>query len=623
MSALDIAAVVKELSALLPARVNSVHSPASNTVALEVYSQKAGRTLTVVLDADGFVFFTPNQFKTLERSQLLERFVELRGAWVHSCTQLDFDRVVKIEFSGGYATVLELLSKGNIMLLKEGRVVAALDYIKVKGRRIEPGAEYTPPPVRGAPLDQPLQVSGASLIQALSRVYNAPAELLEEGIRRAGRNPLETPAGVPPDTIERIRRECISIIEQVKGGNTEPNVVREGELFLSFHPVKFVQREGTTVVALPTMNEAVSTYYESFIADKVSRQATAARASAIEAKLASAKKSRETAEEYKTRAKEIRRVAHTILENTDAVSTALGLARRKEFEKAKALLDGLSLAAKSATGIAITLEGNVELDPRLTPFINANRLFERAKELERKGEEALKVASRLEEEARLAEEKRSSEQASTRLHTILRRKWFEKYRWFYTSTRKLVIAGRDSSQNQSIVRRFARKGCTALHADIQGAPLTLITEEADGQSLLEAACFAASYSKAWQEELASVDVFYADGSEVSVAPASGEYLPKGGVIFHRKEWLKGVKLGLRIGLYQFEHEKRVAVWPSVTERDWVVEIAPGRLDRNVASKRIIKILVTTLAGDPYVDALRVDDILPLLPGRCSLRTKTG
>lgn len=621
MSALDIAAIVRELSAVLPARVNSVHSPAASTLALEVYSQKAGRALTIVLDADGFVFLTGNQFKTLERSTLLEEFVELRGSWVHFCTQADFDRVVTMEFSGGYAAVLELLSKGNIVLLKEGRVLSALNYIRVKGRRIEPGSEYAPPPVRGAPLEQPVQVDGASLIQALSRAYNAPAELLEEGIRRAGRDPLEAPSGVPPETLERIRLECTAIIEQVRTGDTEPNIVQQGEVPVSFHPVRFTQREGTTTVVFPTMNEAVSAYYESFIVDKVSRQATAARSHAIEAKLASAGKSRQTAEEYATRASEIRRVAQTILANPDAISRALVLARGKEFDKANAILNGLSLAVKNATGISVTLEGGVNLDPRLSPFVNAGRLFEQAKQLERKAEEALKVASRLEEEARRAEEERATALTSSAIHTIVHRKWFEKYRWFFTSTGKLVIAGRDSSQNQSIVRRFAKRGCTVLHADIQGAPLTLITEAADEVSLVEAACFAASYSKAWEQELTSLDVFYADGSEVSVTPASGEYLPKGGVMFHRKEWIKGVKLGLRIGLYSLEHEKRVAAWPSSTERQWAVEIAPGRLDRNTTSKRILRILTAAFENDPYVAALRVDDILPLLPGPCSLRTR--
>jgi predicted ribosome quality control (RQC) complex YloA/Tae2 family protein len=51
---------------------------------------------------------------------------------------------------------------------------------------------------------------------------------------------------------------------------------------------------------------------------------------------------------------------------------------------------------------------------------------------------------------------------------------FEKFLWFITSENYLVIGGRDSQQNELIVKRHLRAGDVYVHADLHGATSCII-----------------------------------------------------------------------------------------------------------------------------------------------------
>ncbi len=52
--------------------------------------------------------------------------------------------------------------------------------------------------------------------------------------------------------------------------------------------------------------------------------------------------------------------------------------------------------------------------------------------------------------------------------------WFEKFYWFVTSDGWLVISGRDSHQNELLVKRYMRAGDLYMHSDYGGAASTII-----------------------------------------------------------------------------------------------------------------------------------------------------
>jgi predicted ribosome quality control (RQC) complex YloA/Tae2 family protein len=629
LSALDLAAVVCELNRVLPARVNAVHGLHSRAVSLELYHQSTGQT-SLVLDSSGFMFLTQAVSKTVVRNSFLESCSQLKGAWLRSAEQVDFDRVVKLLFSNGYTLVLEVVGKGNLLLLSDEKIVSALSFLRVKDRAIEPGRLYRQPPARGKPLNEPADLKEGSLIQALTKTFNCPAELYEETLLELGVQPSKPVNEVGSEFVSSVNQRCLEIIARVNSCQLEPNLVYLGDVAIDVHPILFKRDLEKRVVEKSSFNQAVADFYEPLLSQRVSQESTKTSNEQVERLLASAKKNRVLAQQQLKKAEELRALGEHLSARPDLLEAVFKAVRQKKVEEVKQIVRTMGLEVERVNGLQLVLKRNgsvVELDPRQNAYSSIGSVYGEAKELERKAQEAFRFAEELEKQAESLETRVSAERVRFARLAVSRRKWFEKYKWFYTSKGGLVIAGRDASQNQAIVRKHAKQGYTALHADIQGAPLTLLMDQRDERSLLEAAQFAASHSKAWVAGLSVVDVFYADASQVSLTPPTGEFLPKGGVMFYEKKYLKGVSLGLALGFVRLdESEVRVNAWPRLVERGKpILFIEPGEDDKNKAAEKALKILAS--ASDEfgaYAKTLRVDDILPLIPGPCRIsRVNTG
>ncbi len=90
----------------------------------------------------------------------------------------------------------------------------------------------------------------------------------------------------------------------------------------------------------------------------------------------------------------------------------------------------------------------------------------------------------------------------------------EKYRWFYTSSNKLVIGGKNALQNEEIVRNLIKSGKNyiVMHTKTPGSPFSIIqSESATETDLEEIAIFTACFSRAWKEKKLKtiVDIFRA------------------------------------------------------------------------------------------------------------------
>lgn len=192
----------------------------------------------------------------------------------------------------------------------------------------------------------------------------------------------------------------------------------------------------------------------------------------------------------------------------------------------------------------------IKLDWRKGAQENASYYFQLAKESA--GKESGAIAA-IDETKRGIE--RSSAQkkkaAETKPGSEMRRKkeWYEKYRWFFTSSRKLVVAGRDAKQNDMLVAKTMTESDLFFHADIQGAPATILIggKSASQEEKVEAAQFAASHSSAWKVGAAAVDVYAVEKWQLS-KHAQGGFVGAGGfAIEGEREWFRSTALGLALG----------------------------------------------------------------------------
>lgn len=201
------------------------------------------------------------------------------------------------------------------------------------------------------------------------------------------------------------------------------------------------------------------------------------------------------------------------------------------------------------------------------------------------------------------------------------RKWYEKFHYFFTSENFLVLGGRDAKSNETIVNKFMEKDDVYFHADIHGAPHVILKTEGkipSEISLNEAASFAATFSRGWQEQIPALDVYSARPEQVTKKAPSGESVGLGAfMIYGQRVWYKKTKLECCVGvkkvgdLVEFFSGPRSAVEKSAK---FVVKLGFGNLAKGDAAKKVLGFFENKLGLDLKNN---LDDIVALLPNGSS------
>ncbi|PIN78078.1 hypothetical protein COV15_00245 [Candidatus Woesearchaeota archaeon CG10_big_fil_rev_8_21_14_0_10_34_12] len=110
---------------------------------------------------------------------------------------------------------------------------------------------------------------------------------------------------------------------------------------------------------------------------------------------------------------------------------------------------------------------------------------------------------------------------------------YKKHRWFFTSSGKLVIGGKNAEDNEKIVSQV-KDDETVLHTKTAGSPFVNIknsagilnAQESDSKKISdikgkakkkdikEAAIFCAKYSKAWKQNREDIEVHVFNGKDI-------------------------------------------------------------------------------------------------------------
>lgn len=187
----------------------------------------------------------------------------------------------------------------------------------------------------------------------------------------------------------------------------------------------------------------------------------------------------------------------------------------------------------------------IELDLKKTAFESAGDYFNRSKKYKKKLAGAntalnkfLKTKPKVEAPVKSLQKKPQQ------------KKWYEKFRWFYTSDNFLVVLGKDAATNELLIKKYTDPHDIVFHADIQGAPFAVIKTEGKTtpeSTIAQTAQFAASYSKAWSRGLGAVDIYHIKPDQVSKTPPPGEYLPKGAFMIYGEKTFVRVELKIALG----------------------------------------------------------------------------
>lgn len=538
----------------------------------------------------------------------------LRGSRVVSIRQLGLDRVVMIELekpgTARATFVYEGVREGNLLMVREGVIVAALREKRMKDRDVIIGARYIPPPARG--LD-PLSLTEEDLRSAirgrgrlaalLSRHINAPGEVIAEAIYRSGADPCGDPGSLDTSKfLDALRDVLLEALSEGKG-----YLLLEEGITIGVYPFEPTHlARGREIEKVGSFSEAAENYFIKVLEEGLRRKESSSPAAIA----------LERAAKYEERASKLREVAELIFADIDRFEDLLIQARKLKSEGRLGDIvvrhpEVIDVDFASGT-LKLKVKGmELELSLSESAAKAASRLYEEAKRLERKAARAREIAPSLEELPR---------EARPRVFRVRREEaWYSQFLHFTSSEGFLVVGGRNATQNEILVKKYLEPEDLFFHADIHGGPVVIVKTRGrmpGEETILQAAQLAAAFSRAWELGFQQARVYWVYGRQVTKRAPSGEYLGKGAFMVYGKRNYVKPPLRVSVGI-RLEDGTAYLVYgpPSAVEAKCtvVVELAPGRVERALVARKILRFLVKALKSRGVSIKISLDDILRCLP----------
>jgi predicted ribosome quality control (RQC) complex YloA/Tae2 family protein len=234
----------------------------------------------------------------------------------------------------------------------------------------------------------------------------------------------------------------------------------------------------------------------------------------------------------------------------------------------------------------------IEFDLNKSIEENAANYFNASKEARKKIEGMRRAILAYEQKAKQLEAKKDRIEAQKEFakeRQKVAKKWFERFRWFYSSDGFLVVGGRDAHSNEELVKKHMKPHDLYFHADVFGAPHCYIQTEGKDvpdSTKKEAAQFAVTFSKAWEEGRAVADAYSVKPEQVSKTPNPGEHLGTGAfVIRGEREWFKKTALSCALGFDELEKKLISAPFSAAKKNcSFVVPLKQGMMQKSDAAK---------------------------------------
>ena len=553
LSGVELTRIVAELNeALSGYYVSNISSIDDTTWLIRLHHPSSPEKRLVISTTKG-VWLTAYELPTRTPDTFVShlRGLLIRGRFI-AAEQPDVERIIKIKFlvdENERALVAEFFGGGNLLVVdEEGRILTLLKKIEVRHRRLAQGLTYTPPPPRGKSpfadqdtLLEGLDASGLEISRYLGRELALSRKYVEEVLFRAGVEPKAR------SLTQEQKAKIISEISELK------------ELILRRGKPTILLKDGRAVDASPfeltTYREGECRYTNSFMeaVDEVQTPALLEELKKREEEPLQ-KKIEELNRALEAQAKRRLELKEQAAKLRELATHLRRLGAEGATEDLTTLLTTLNLEYKESRGEYLEIKGftePIQLPIKASPISAASALFDAAKRVEAKVR-AIEEAERNLSERKaqiLAEAARESELKP--LKRVRVKKWFERYRWFYTSKGLLAVGGRDASSNTAILRRHTQENDLVFHADLHGSPFFVLKggAEADEDSIKECCKAVAAYSSAWKAEISAVDVYWVKPPQVKFTGPSGTYLPKGAFLIEgEKNWVKNVKVEVSVGV---------------------------------------------------------------------------
>ncbi|MFW9825330.1 MAG: ribosome rescue protein RqcH [Candidatus Thorarchaeota archaeon] len=669
----DVFAIVKELETILVGGSISNIYEVQDLLILKINTNFGKKNLIIKKDTrinlteyDYPIPDYPSQYiRTLRKL--------LKNRRILSVSQYKFDRIIVMELTdreeGSWKFVIELFNKGNFLLLdQKDKIIIAKHYRKFKDRTLLPKREYNFPKtdekdfftLNREDFELYFRRSEIEIVRELSRKLKIAGLYSEEICFRADLNKQELGKNLNDDNFKLLYEAFKGIRNKLLFGEIKANIVlSEKDIELAVLPFDLDIFKEFKRKEFGTFNQAVDEFYSKIDYESIKSPQDKKIEQLIKNQQKILKNQLDYLEELQIKKKKYYEIGDFLYENFNKFEKLLSVildARQKGYTweeinnkltNAKIdKIDGAEFFSKiypSTNQLLIKIhDSDVYLNLKKSLGENTNSIYSKGKKAEKKIKgtiTAIKVT-----EGKISKLKQQKESIDIGIDFLVKKpqkKWYEKFRWFKSSDKFLIIGGRDAVTNENIFKKYLGSNDLVFHTNFPGSPLVVIRNPEKTTipitTIKETAVFVASYSRAWKENWGVVDVFYINPDQITRTPPSGEYLPKGSfIISGKKNVLKNIKTEISIGLILVElnmgvnnnirgYFPKIICGPETSVKNYtniIITIVPTK-SKNLTKGKLAKQLkslftrMVDISLKKWVELLSIDEILLYLPNGLS------
>ncbi len=639
LTSLELYVIVQELKGIQGAKVNKIYQPDSHTLVFHFF-KTGGHKFVLKIDSGMGMHLTTYSLEYPQAPPTFCMFLRkyLNNSELLDVTQKELERIIEFSFrtkTGKLILICELFSKGNFVLTDENYKIINSAAVQIwKDRTIKRGETYKYPPQSGFNLlDINKHVSLTYHLSANEKdpIVNFLAKIgfgslyAEEICARAKVRKDKQISMLTPKEESEVVNHTNMIIDALTGMKISPNVFYAGEEPVEATPGDMTSLD-TKAKKVGTFNEALDILYMTRKAIDIKSETESqiqGEKDRIERIVETQEKSLEEYKEMYEQNKKfgdliyehygiISKIIKTLKDARDADQSWYDIYTVVEEEKEQGIEEAQKIKKLYPEDETILLDigSGLKLDLRKSLEDNAETYYTKAKKAKAKIDGAKGIVESSKQNIDDLEKNKEKAIAEIDKKTpkpkeIVKKEWYEKFRWFFTPSGLLAIGGKDATQNEILIKKYLELRDVVFHTEMPGSPFFIIKEgreKATQEDLQEVSTATASYSKAWKLGIAAADVFYVRPEQVT-KDAPGTYLPKGSfVVTGKRNYFRNTELKVAVGITS---DGGIIGGPIESTRKYsqkMIQLKQGQVSKTDTAKKIAHELNVS-----------VDDVITFLP----------
>ncbi|MBE6528305.1 MAG: fibronectin-binding domain-containing protein [Thermoplasmata archaeon] len=585
MSSFDVRSIATELSQLEGAHMDKIFQWGAGNVLFRINVQGEGKKDLFFKDKKWL--YSPAQkpetpIQPTSFATYLRKYID--NARIGKVRQIGFDRVIEMELlkaDAEYKLIFEIFGGGNVLLVKDGIIDTCLIQKTMRDRKVRPKEEYIWPQPRFNPIESTeddfktaFRESEADCVRTLATAVNLGGQYAEEVCKRSGVDKMLPAKEVQDDMLSKMYLEVKDIVKHVIDVPETTAYLKDGKIE-DFAPIQMASHDDLESKRFDSMSAVIDAFVKQ-IAEEEEENYVDPEVLKLNRRIT---KQEETVDEYRMHCDELKKKAEALYSDYQKVSQLLEVlneqSKKLTWEKLKegamkipyvrSIDPSKNLVTGEFGGEVITLDYTKGIDA------NASDIYQDSKEIGEKGKHAEEALNQSRAElAKLEKGLEKQRIANAGKAQPTKQFWFERFKWFFTSEGKLVIAGRDAHTNDGVVKKHLKEKDLYAHTDIHGAPSTILKDgaSATNEELRQACQFATAQSKGWVAAVSEGSAYWVYPDQVSKTPNPGEFVPRGAFIIRgKRNYEYHLPMELAVGEIYFQGARKIMCGPEQAFRD--------------------------------------------------------